>query len=230
MSKSSAQTRSDLAQKGAIPPILIGVGAIALLLIILSAAGVLKTSFKVSKNDGYSTEQQVAPPKDLQEPASKKPQSQLKDYKNKNEGLSLQYPADWSIKENPSAGVIVAFGSPKESSSDTFVDNVNVLISDLSSKPEMTLDEVSNLWQKQTEEDLAAGAFKLSEIKPATLAGQDAKQLVFTYSLQGKDIKGMVVIALKDKKVYIVTYTAEKGSFDKFEDAANTIISSLQVN
>lgn len=218
-------------QKGVVNPVLIVVGGIILIVVVISiASGALKTNFKVSKNDGYSAEQQVAPPKDSQKPKSEEPQSQLKDYKNKNEGLSLQYPADWSIKENPAAGVIVAFGSPKESSSDTFVDNVNVSISDLSSKPDTTLNEVADLWQKQTEEDLSGGTFKLSEIKPATLADQDAKRMVYTYSLKGQDIKGMVVITLKDKKAYIVTYTAERTSYDKFENAANTIVSSLQVN
>lgn len=218
------------AQRGVISPILIGVGVVVLLIIFFSATGILKTNFKVSRNDQYQPEQQVAPPKDSQKSESEEPQSQLKSYSNKNEGLRLQYPADWSIKENPAAGVIVAFGSPKESSSDTFVDNVNVSVADLSSKPDTTLNEVSDLWQKQTEADLPAGAFKLSEIKPAKLAEQDAKQMVYTYSKEGKDIKGMVVIALKDKKVYIVTYTAEKASYDNFEDAANTIVSSLQVN
>lgn len=218
-------------QKGVVNPVLIAVGGIILIVVVISiASGALKTSFKVTKSDRYSPEQQVAPPTGSQESKSEESESQLKSYSNKNEGLTLQYPGDWSIKENPAAGVIVALGSPQESSSDTFVDNVNLSVSDFSSKPAMTLDQVSGLWQKQTEEDLATETFKLSQIKPDTLAGQDAKRLVFTYSLEGKDIKGVVVITLKDKKAYIVTYTAEKASYDKFEDAANTIISSLQVN
>lgn len=217
-------------QKGVVNPVLIVVGGIILVVVAISiASGAIKTSFKVTKSDRYSPEQQVAPP-GSQKSESEESESQLKNYSNKNEGLTLQYPGDWSIKENPAAGVIVAFGSPKENSSDTFVDNVNLSVSDLSSKPDMTLDQVADLWQKQTEEDLATSTFKLSEIKPDTLAGQDAKRLVFTYSLQEKDIKGLVVIALKDKKAYIVTYTAEKASYDKFVNAANTIVSSLQVN
>lgn len=141
----------------------------------------------------------------------------------------MEYPEGWSIRENPSAGVIVAFGSPQESSSDTFVDNVNVSVSDFSSKPDMTLNEVSDLWQKQVKEDLAGETLELLETKPDTLAGQDAKRLVYTYSRQEKDIKGMVVITLKNKKAYIVTYTAEEKSFNKFENAANTVATSLQV-
>lgn len=224
MSKYPAQL-----QKGSISPILIGVGIVVLLIIILIASGALKANFSVSKNGSGQPEQQAVPANE----SSKEPQSdksQLKSYSNKNEGLRLNYPANWSLKENPAATVVVAFGSPKESASDTFVDNVNLSVSDLSSKPNMTLDELTDLWQKQTSASMSSGNYKIVAIKPTQLAGQDAKQLVFTYSLQGKDLKGMAVLSMKDKKAYVITYTAESASYDKFENDANSIVSSLQLD
>lgn len=227
--KISAQTKSGLAQKGVVNPVLIAVGGIIVVIIAISvASGALKFEGSISKTSDKPQTTSETPSKQPDEPKEESAAS-TKTY-NKS-GISVDYPEGWIVRENPSAGVIVAFGSPKESEADTFVDNVNVSTSDLSSKADITLDQVATLWQKQTEEDMAAGGtFKVLETKSDQLVGEDAKRLIYTYSKEGIDIKGMVVIALKDKKAYIVTYTAEEKSFDKFLNVANTIVSSLQVN
>lgn len=213
------------APQGAIKPLLpIVVGVILLVIVVGLASGVLKFKGSVSVREGQPSS---SPPEQPSEQLEAPPVT--KTYENTGLGMSLEYPEGWSVKENPAAGVVVAFGSPKESLNDTFVDNVNVSVSDLSSQPQLTLDEITDLWRKQTEGDLSAGTFRLLEIKPATLAGAEAKRLVYTYSLQGREIKGLVVIAQKGDKAYVITYSAEKTSYDKFVSAANTLVSSFQV-
>lgn len=196
-----------------------------MLLVVLGlASGALKFEGRISR-EGQTPVAQPEPPA-TEQPAAL-PATQT--YENASLGMTLAYPEGWSVKENPAAGVVVAFGSPKESASDTFVDNVNVSVSDLSSQPALTLDAIVDLWRKQTEGDLPAGAFRLTEIKPTTLAGVAAKRLVYAYSLQGRELKGLVVIARKGDKAYVITYSAEKASYDKFVSAANTLVNSFQV-
>lgn len=200
-----------VAQKGVIDPKLIigGVIVIIVVAVFFVATGNLKFSGSIGDKQTSTT-----------------PSSTTKTYENQTYGMKLEYPEGWSIKESPAAGIIVAFGSPKESSNDKFVDNVNISNADLSSKPNVTLTQLADSWLKQTGSALS---FKLQDRKSTTLAGEAAEQLVYTFNNNGVDVKGIVTITMKNNMAYIVTYTAEQTSYDKFVSAANTIATSLQV-
>lgn len=208
------------AQQGIIDPKIIIGGVIVAVVAFFVATGNFKFSGSVGNKQTSTT---PAPGQSI----PSQPSSTTKTYENQTYGMKLEYPDGWSMKENPASGIIVAFRSPKENSSDKFVDNVNVSNADISSKPNMTLMQLTDSWLKQTE---SAPSFKLQDRKSTTLAGEAAEQIVYTFTSNGMDLKGMVVITMKNKMAYIITYTAEKTSYDKFENAANTIVSSLQVN
>src|SRR5437867_13217946 len=63
----------------------------------------------------------------------------FKTYENKDYGVSISYPADWTVQEN-FQGTIALFASPKETSMDLFQENVNLVAQDLSANP-MNLEQ-----------------------------------------------------------------------------------------
>jgi len=63
------------------------------------------------------------------------------------------------------------------------------------------------------------------------MSGLSAEQ--FVYLITDGDIngKGMTVVTIKNTNAYLVTFTAESpASYDKFIDAVNSILSSLEIN
>lgn len=211
------------AQRGVLSPIILVVGGVIVAaIVIFVATGALKFNAKVSTGENqYSVGDKET--SSAQDSSS----SETLVFSDSASGVSLNYPSGWSKKENPATGVVVAFGSPKESSSDNFVDNVNVSTYDLSSKPNITVKQLADAWVADTKSDTPS--LNILGQTTATLAGQSAEQLVYTYSREGLDIKGMVAIIIVGAKAYIVTYTAEEGSYNKFVDGANTVAGSLQV-
>jgi len=197
----------DSVQKGFASIILIIVVVVGAAIALLVVSGALKLEGKVSKSENKPSSVQPS------EATKGEPTPETKTYQNDSLNLSLEYSAAWSIKENPAAGVVVAFGSPKESNDD-------------SSKPNMTSAQLTDSWIKQSE---SAPSFSLLDRKPTTLAGESADQLIYTISNQDKSLKGMVIIGVKNKTSYVITYTAEQSSFDKFLNAANALASSLKV-
>lgn len=216
MRKTSANRSNK--QSGKISPKLIIAGVIVVVIIVIAiASGVLKFEGSISRNNnqpssGQSSE--VSTPKN-------------KTYTNIGSGISIDYPENWSVKENPGENVIVAFGSPKEGSNDKFVDNVNLTITDISSKPNLTLEQLTDMWLKQTG---SAPSFEMVSSKSISIGAEAAKQLIFSYNDKGMAIKGFVAITMKNNNAYIVTYSAETGSYDNFADTANAITSSLKIN
>jgi len=210
----------DSVQKGFASIILIIVVVVGAAIALLVVSGALKLEGKVSKSENKPSSVQPS------EATKGEPTPETKTYQNDSLNLGLEYSAAWSIKENPAAGVVVAFGSPKESNDDQFVDNINLSTTDISSKPNMASAQLTDSWIKQSE---SAPSFSLLDRKPTTLAGESADQLIYTISNQDKSLKGMVIIGVKNKISYVITYTAEQSSFDKFLNAANALASSLKV-
>ncbi|MDP3973756.1 MAG: PsbP-related protein [Candidatus Daviesbacteria bacterium] len=212
--------------KGVIDPkLIIGAVVIGAIVVFFIATGNFKFSASVNNQQASTSSQSSTETSSSQKEEPSVPKT--KTYTNSTYGLSLEYPEGWSMRENPAAGIVVAFGSPKESSDDKFVDNVNVSFTDLSSKGDLTLEQLTDAWLKETE---SAPDFNLLDRKSTSTAGEAAEQLVYSYNSKGMDTKGMVVITKKGEMAYIVTYTAEQTSYDNFVDAANTVVTSLRID
>src|SRR5204863_267673 len=73
--------------------------------------------------------------------------SQFVTFRENTYHMSIKYPRGWTVAPGY-AGTVVAFASPKEDALDTFQENLNVAVKDLSQAP-MTLDEYTKLAIKQ---------------------------------------------------------------------------------
>ena len=72
---------------------------------------------------------------------------ELLTYTNSEKRYTIKYPSEWSKSEQNG---YVAFLSPADSASDTFRENVNVMVQDMSANP-MTLDQYTALTKGQIE-------------------------------------------------------------------------------
>jgi len=152
-------------------------------------------------------------------------EEQLSTYNNPAYGINIAYPSDWTILEEV-AGVVVSLLSPKESATDSFRENLNVVVNDLSAQP-MTLDEYRDF----TVDDLELLVTDLNIVYSGetTLSNSPAYELVLTGEMGGLDKKWMQVCTIKNDKAYVVTYTAEEGKYLDFLGIAQRMIDSFEI-
>ena len=201
------------AQKGLAPLILVIIAGI----VIAGVVVVSKGSFTGKK----PTPGESSPPQTGQ-------QSQGS-YSNYDYNVSIQTPEGWTLKENPQPGTQATFFSSKEGGDDKFIENVGLQVSDLSAKPGVSLDEIVKAWVDQSKSEFP-DSFKVISEDKITLGGVEAIKITYQARDQVAALKGMSVFALKDSKAYILNYSAEEKSFDKFLDGVNQIISSFKFN
>lgn len=148
-------------------------------------------------------------------------------YSSYDDNVSIQTPEGWNLKENPQPGTQATFFSPKENEEDKFIENVGLQVSDLSAKPDVTLDEIVKAWIDQSQSEFP-DSFKVVSQDKTTLGGVEAVKVIYQAKDKVSALKGMAVFAFKDNKAYILNYSAEEKSFDKFLDGVNQIINSFK--
>lgn len=208
------------AQKGIIDPKIIIGGIIALVVIFFIATGSFKFSASVKPNPNQPSKQQE------QQTPTPAPESKPKTYQNETNGISLEYPASWSLKENPAKSYIAGFFSPKEGNSDNYLESLGLKAVDISSQPNITLQEAADLFENQTKQD--EKSFVVSDRKSSTVAGENAKDIIYTFKNKGDNGKGMARITLKNKKAYIFQYNALEKDYDKYLPDIETILTSVK--
>ncbi|WP_239616158.1 DUF1795 domain-containing protein [Cohnella mopanensis] len=146
----------------------------------------------------------------------------FKTFKDGTYGTTFQYPEDWTYQENI-GGAIVAFLSPRENDSDMFQENINFLIQDLGGQKVKLADYVD-----ATKQQLGAliTGFKLEDEGASSEDGVEAYNLLYSGKQGEYNLKWQQSFAIIEGKAYVITYTAEEGSFDKFVDQAGSIAES----
>lgn len=134
--------------------------------------------------------------------------------------FSISSPKDWERTKTANNDTFV-FKTKKESSSDTFQENFNVIIQDLGTG--MSLKDYSELTYNQVKQ--AIGEKSILDFKDASLSNQLAKEMSYVIpknpsAQQYIDLKVWQKWIIKDNKAYILTYTAEKGKFDNYKSIA----------
>ena len=145
-----------------------------------------------------------------------------KTYTDQTNGFAISYPSDWSVAK-PAVNVI-AIMSPRENPSDTFSENVNIVI-DKSNARLLSLDEYVDLSLKELEKD---AYFKLVQKGEAAISGEKAIFLVSTGAGEGKGKSKQYIFGNNSSK-YIATYTAPKDNYNKFLKQADEIVNSIKL-
>lgn len=204
-------------QRGFVDPKIIIGGIVVLVVIFFIATGSFKFSASVNKNNNKSQDQTSSPA----------PQSKPKSYQNEKYEFNLEYPASWSLKENPSPSYVTGFFSPEESRSDSYKENLLVRVVDISTQPKITLQEAADLWENQTKKE-EGDDFNITDRKSSKIDEENAKDIEYTAKFEGESIQGFVRVTLKNNKAYIFQYNALEKDYEKYLPDIEAILSSVK--
>ena len=148
-------------------------------------------------------------------------------YENPTHGIKINIPADWAIIEPLDDIIMVEFISPLESSSDTFNEHFGIGVENLLLP--FTLEEYTDLsinLLKPTIKD-----FEIVESTATTLGIIPAHKIVYTGKLPDSDIEAKFenVIAIKDKKAYLLWYIAEPRKYSDYLHTVQQMIDSFEI-
>lgn len=148
-------------------------------------------------------------------------------YENRGKGFTIRYPEQWKTREGaPSSSTVVSFVSPLTSASDSFLDNANIAITELTGGFGMTLKAFEELNVDGAKK--AITDYRLVQKESTTLGGLPAVLHVFT-GRQGKfELKFMQIYAMAGTtKGYSFTFVAEESQYAGYEEAAREIARSF---
>ena len=151
-------------------------------------------------------------------------------YTNEDYNFVIKYPQDWSAREleDPITGEVVVFSSPLESNSDLFRERVYISIEYLSSEL-TTLDEytqliIGKIAQEKGEE------IEIYEDKKIKLDRYPARRVIYSRKQGGVLLRQMEAFTIRDNRVYVITYTAERAKFSKFLATAEKMLKSWKID
>ncbi|MFH1402606.1 MAG: PsbP-related protein [Patescibacteria group bacterium] len=147
-------------------------------------------------------------------------------YVNQDFNIKLSYPDIYELQEGL-MGTVAVFLSPKESSTDLFQENLNVIVQDLSAQP-MTLDEYNDLSLGQIETLITDS--KIISSKKTTLAGKSAYEVIYTGRQGQYNLKWRQLWTAIDNKAYVLSYTSEINQFDNYFEVFDKMINSFEVS
>ncbi len=145
-------------------------------------------------------------------------------YSNKTYGFQVRYPSDWKFKENIN-GTVVTFIAPKSSKFAAFQENLNIIVQDLSAHP-LSLKEYS----KQAVGQLTAmyNNVEILDTDSIIMSNLPATKIEYLMKAEFK-IKLIQVWTVKDKKAYLITFSADADRFDQYKGKAMGIIKSFKL-
>ena len=137
-------------------------------------------------------------------------------------GFSIQYPATRAAQPNVFGAQLMLF-SP-QASGDMLREFVGIVSEKLPS--DMSVD---NYYTMAVKPQINLNIKDYTEIsnESLTLNGVAAKKIVYKGSQVNMPLQRMQVLAIKNKVVYIITYTATQETFATLEQEATAIINSL---
>lgn len=143
-------------------------------------------------------------------------------YANKEKGFSITFPKNWETKEGI-AGAVVASLSPRESDSDNFRENVNIVIEDL--PKDLTSEEY---YQAGIVNLRKVPDFKEDQKGKITIDGKEAVWLIASHKSSNVSAKMIQYYVVKGKKAYVITGTALADSFGKYKPQFDQIAQSFK--
>jgi eukaryotic-like serine/threonine-protein kinase len=150
-------------------------------------------------------------------------------YSNENYQFAIKYPKDWSRREldDPITGEVVVFSSPLESDSDLFLEKVNISVEYLSSNS-TTLEEYTQIVFERINQE-KGNEIEVYQDKKTKVDKYPARMVVYSRREGSLLLRQMEAFIIKDDRVYITIYTAERAKFSKFLDPAEKMIESWDI-
>lgn len=144
-------------------------------------------------------------------------------YENKADTFSIQFPGARTFQENVYGSSVMFFTPVTEG--DALKENVGIIKKPLDK--DYTLDEYYAI----TKPELLKLIPGFSEVSNTTIKVNDinAQKLIYTWTQGTTKLKWEQVYLIKNKAVYIITYTATEETFNQFSQKLDEMIATLEI-
>ncbi|MDQ4073518.1 MAG: DUF1795 domain-containing protein [Thermoproteota archaeon] len=140
-------------------------------------------------------------------------------YENPNLGYTLEYPSEWAKDES------LSFISPMSSALDEAPESIAITTESVPQN--MTLEEYGEPMIEILESQFSN--FSLLESSNATLSGYPATQIIYTYNMDGVNLKNLQIWTLANNMAYVITYGGITKEFEDSLPAAQSLIDSFEI-
>jgi len=123
-------------------------------------------------------------------------------------------------------GIALIFLSPLEGADDTFQENINLIIQDVSNEP-ITLDEYVNT--NLADMDQFLNDVEINKSEKVTINGIAGHEIIYSASQGEERLKWRQLVILDNEKAYLLTYTAKEHTYDLYLEEVNNVINSLEI-
>ncbi|MBK8054927.1 MAG: hypothetical protein IPK35_17060 [Saprospiraceae bacterium] len=137
---------------------------------------------------------------------------------------SIQYPVDWELNQSGQMGTTFILFSPLETSKDKFMDNVNLLIQDLTGH-NLNLDKYTEISEGQIKTMITNS--RLIESKRIKTGSDEYHRMVYTGDQGMFHLKFEQFYWVKSGKAYVLTLTCEQAKFTVFKEVGEAILNSF---
>ncbi len=138
-------------------------------------------------------------------------------------GYNLEYPANWLKEESQGEPTFI---SPRLSPFDKAPESIAVTSEVLF--PIITLEEFTDVAMSLLRSDFQN--MKLIKSSDVTLADYPAHQIVYTYTLEGVNLKNLQIWTVSGDRAYVLTYGALPEEFDDSLPVIQNMIDSFVIN
>jgi len=142
----------------------------------------------------------------------------------KDKTFAITLPKGWEQQKDVMGAVVVAI-SPQEGSKDTFRENINVVVENLTQQmtPKAYYEASFNILKKLFTD------FKLEKKGTEKLAGKEFYWSVFGHKMGNIKAKVLQYMSVEGLKAYVITCSAAPEKFDKFKPVFEASVRSFKL-
>jgi len=150
-----------------------------------------------------------------------------KDWKTlTQDNYTIQYPSSWELDQSGDLGSSFILFSPLESEQDSFQENINLLIQDLTGM-EIDLDKFASISEDQVKTMIPnSNLIESIRLKPET---GEYHRIIYTGDLGMYHVKYEQYYWMINEQAYILTLTTELDKFDKYKETGERILNSFMI-
>lgn len=142
------------------------------------------------------------------------------------DAFSIKHPSDWKADTSKSVGVDLILFAPQASQSDTFNENINVVVQDISGY-DMDLDSYTKLSEEQIKSMLEDG--KITKSERITSGSETYHRIQYVGKQSGFTLKFEQRYYVKNNMAYVLTLTCLNSNFDNYIVLSRKIFDTFQM-
>lgn len=141
------------------------------------------------------------------------------------DGYIIEYPAEWEANPMSEGGVKFAILSPLADKTDSFRENINLLIQDVSAY-NLDLDAYAELSKQQIETIVEGG--KVHELQKIEKDGKMLYEMVYVGIQSGVALKWKQYYWVENGTASVLTYTATSAEYDNYLSTATQMMDGFK--